>query len=73
MTYNERESQTGREILCMKEMVVMYAGLCDGDDTEIVYCFFFRGLFGPPVALSCPISHSNRKLDDGPPNVGVCV
>lgn len=39
--HDERESQREKEMPGITEMVFMYAGLCDGDDAQIVYCLSF--------------------------------
>lgn len=39
----------------MKETVVMYAALCEGDDAEIVHCPFFRRVI--PASLPCHVQY----------------
>lgn len=46
-----------RQCLCMQVYVTRWCRLCT--------VLSSGGLFLPPVALSCPISHSNWKLNDG--------
>lgn len=41
-TDNERESQREKETPGITDMVFMYAGLCDGDDAQIVFCLSVR-------------------------------
>lgn len=51
----EKVKEREREILSMKEMVVIYAGLCDSDDAEIVYWPYLWRV----IPASCSLVTSN--------------